>query len=98
MNNKRLVFSIYSGTLYEVPRDEFWNLDAGQVPLLEPPKQNCKKCFGRGYEYKERIRNEYQICRCTAAKVDWLALKEKNKNYLENTPGNTLCSTTSATS
>lgn len=87
MGDKRLIYSIYSGTVYEIPKEDFWNLDAGQVPLLSKPKGNCKHCFGRGYEYHEKIRNEYQICRCLVSKVDWPALKEKNTKYLEATPG-----------
>ena len=48
-NEKIKFYSLLSGEIYEVGRDELENLDQFQVPVKEMPSQSCKKCYGRGY-------------------------------------------------
>ena len=69
--NKKLYFSLFSGQIYEVPEDEVKNLDEAQIPLLERPKQNCNKCFGRGYIYKDIKSGFYTVCKCMKDKINF---------------------------
>lgn len=59
----KLFYSIFSGTIYEVFDSEVVNLDEGQIPLKKRPQSSCK-CFGRGYEYHDKEKGIYPICRC----------------------------------
>ena len=61
---KKLFFSLFSGTLYEVYETEVKNLDEGQIPLKKKPSSSCSHCFGRGYEFKDVKKSIYPICRC----------------------------------
>jgi hypothetical protein len=45
----KMFFSLTSGEIYEVQEDEVKNLDEHQVPLLQRPTNNCKKCYDRLY-------------------------------------------------
>jgi hypothetical protein len=58
----KTIFNVYSGELYELQEDELNNLQEGEIPLSCPPKRNCKKCYGRGYVGKDRLKSIYQPC------------------------------------
>lgn len=68
--NKKIFFSLFSGQVYELPEDEVLSADEGQIPLLNNPKPNCKKCYGRGYTDKDHHRNTYTPCKCIIKNLD----------------------------
>ena len=49
MKDLKLVFSLVTGEVYTVEKDEVEKLDNYQVLLKRRFPTNCKKCFGRGY-------------------------------------------------
>lgn len=75
----RKFFSLHSGQIYEVSEEEGALLDLSQVPLLHGPKHSCKKCYGRGWMYKEKIQNIYQICKCLP--VDWKEYIKRQREF-----------------
>lgn len=74
---KKLYISAYSGEIYYIPEDEEKNLDEGQIPLLQKPKENCNKCYGRGFTDKNIITGFYSICKCMRNRIDYNKLKER---------------------
>jgi hypothetical protein len=61
---KKQIYSIFSGTFYEIPEKDIKILDVGQVPLSKLPPSNCKKCFGRGYIGRDKDNFAYYACSC----------------------------------
>ena len=47
-NKKMWMYSIFSGTFYEIPESDFPLMDIGQLPLTKKPN-NCSKCHDRGH-------------------------------------------------
>lgn len=74
-SNKIPVYSVFSGTVYEIPEKDLKILDVGQIPLLKRPNQNCKKCYGRGYTGRDAQHFAYFACTCIRKIVDF----SKNK-------------------
>ena len=58
------IYSLFSGTLYEVYEREIVNLGDGHIPLDKFPKVTCKNCYGRGYTHYDKDRSIYPICQC----------------------------------
>lgn len=63
------IFSVFSGTFYEVPESDFGILDIGQIPLAKKPSK-CSKCFNRGYVGRDNKTFVYAICSCLHKAVD----------------------------
>ena len=63
-------YSLLSGEIYEVGRDEIKNLDQFQVPLKGSPKTSCKKCYGRGFVGFDVHRKYYRMCKCLNSQID----------------------------
>ncbi len=73
-NNTVQVYSIFSGTFYEVTKADFKLLDIGQIPLLKIPK-SCKKCNGRGHVGRNSESYGYFVCNCLRKVVDHSIIK-----------------------
>ncbi len=56
------IFNVYSGSVFELQEEELKNLQEGEMPLEKAPKRNCKKCYGRGYTGKDKLKFIYQPC------------------------------------
>jgi hypothetical protein len=63
MKNKMKMYSVFSGTFYEIPEDDFKLMDIGQLPLTKTPAK-CNKCYGRGHLGKDTQTNGYAVCFC----------------------------------
>ena len=82
MEKKLLYFSLFSGQIYDVPEDEVKLLDGFQIPLIERPKDTCRKCYGRFYTAFNTTGGYYEVCASCARKyVDAkrLGLKKNDK-------------------
>jgi hypothetical protein len=50
MENKNIIiYSVFSGTIYEIPEKDKNHLDISHIPLKEYPKTNYKQNYGRLY-------------------------------------------------
>jgi len=75
--DKQLYFSATSGVIYELPKDMNKALDQYQVPLLNQPKSNCTKCFGRLYTGYNLSLKAFNICpKCGHRIIDYVQIKE----------------------
>ena len=73
----KTIYSAYSGTIYNIPEEDFHLMDMGQIPLNKKPSANCKKCFGRGHNGRDKTSLIYEVCNCVKKVVD---LEEVKKN------------------
>ena len=64
------IYSVFSGTIYQVPEKDIKILDIGQIALLKQPPNNCKKCYGRGYSGRDSDNFAYYGCTCIRKIVD----------------------------
>lgn len=64
MSNYIYIFSLITGQIFETSEEDLKLLFPYQIPLSEKPKNNCKKCFGRGYESIDQKTNVYNPCKC----------------------------------
>jgi hypothetical protein len=69
------MYSVFSGTYYEVLEKDLKLLNTGQIPLKGKPSQSCKKCYGRGHIGRDQNTYSYEICNCIRKKVDFDLLK-----------------------
>lgn len=56
------IFNVYSGSVFELQEEELKNLQEGEIPLEKAPKKSCKKCYGRGYTGKDKLKFIFQPC------------------------------------
>jgi len=63
-NNTTHVYSVFSGTLYEILTSDIKYLDEGQIPLSSLPKKNCKKCYGKFNLGRDAQNLTYSPCSC----------------------------------
>jgi hypothetical protein len=73
------MFSIFSGTFYDLPESDIDIIDVGQVPLMKLPPSNCKKCYGRGYTGRDYQNYGYVPCNCVRKVVDVSKIKRGNE-------------------
>jgi hypothetical protein len=64
MNNDIYVYSLVTGQIYRTIKDDLKLLFPYQIPLASLPKNNCKKCFGRGYESLDGRTGLHNPCKC----------------------------------
>jgi hypothetical protein len=69
------MFSIFSGTFYDLPEGDITIVDEGQIPLLKNPPSNCKKCYGRGYTGRDAQNYGYIPCMCVRKVVNFSIIK-----------------------
>lgn len=82
MNNTKHIYSVFSGTFYEIPEKDLKILDIGQIPLKHKYK-NCKKCFNRGHSGRDTKTFAHQLCNCIKKIIDFDCVKSllpENKN------------------
>lgn len=70
-NKQKLFMSLFSGQIYTIDETQTANLDEGQIPLLDYPKENCRKCYGRGYIDKNLTTGFYTICTCMKTRINF---------------------------
>jgi hypothetical protein len=58
------VYSVFSGTIYDVLESDIKLLDVGQVPLIKNPPRNCKKCYGRYNTGRDHQNYSFSPCSC----------------------------------
>lgn len=75
-------FSIFSGTIYELPIDFVNSVDEGQFPLVTKPKNTCR-CYGRGYESFDAKQNTYNMCSCMRKCIDPLFVPKEIRVPIE---------------
>lgn len=66
-----IIYSVFSGTVYEIPEKDLKILDIGQIPLLKRPNNKCSKCYGRGYNGRDAQNFAYFACSCIRKVVDF---------------------------
>lgn len=71
MINKKIIYSVFSGTFYDIPEKDVKILDIGQVPLIKKPSSSCLKCYGRGHTGRDMTSFSYQICNCVRKNIDF---------------------------
>jgi hypothetical protein len=84
----KIIYSVFSGTYYEVLEKDVTLLNVGQIPLKSYPSQNCKKCYGRGHLGREQNTYAFDICSCVRKKIDFDLVKSlmpQDTNTLNNT-------------
>jgi len=64
-----LVYSVFSGTFYEILESDFKLLDIGQIPLIKAPSK-CSKCYGRGHQGRDKMTYGFAVCSCLRKLVD----------------------------
>ena len=80
----KIVYSVFSGTVYEIPEKDLKILDIGQVPLTKHPNRNCPKCYGRHYTGRDSQNFAYLACSCIRKVVDHTNYSEKLVDVSEN--------------
>jgi hypothetical protein len=76
-----LMFSVFSGTFYEIPTEDVLLVDMGHLPLNSKPRTNCKKCHGMGYLGRESQNLTYRACLCVQKVINFSILKEIENKY-----------------
>jgi hypothetical protein len=74
-NKNLLIFSVFSGTYYNLPEADIPLLEPGHIPLSKQPKTSCKKCFGRGYTGRDSNNLSHHICSCVQKVINFDILK-----------------------
>lgn len=82
MNKTILFFSAFSGTFYELPESDISHMYPGQLPLKKQPKQNCKKCVGRGYTGRDVNNLFYITCSCLQKELNLDILKQIEDKHI----------------
>ena len=75
MQTTKLIYSVFSGTYYEVLEKDIKLLDVGQIPLTSKPSNSCKKCNSRGYIGRDVKTYAFEICNCVKKKIDFDYIK-----------------------
>lgn len=77
MNKNLIVYSVFSGCIFEMPEIDSKILDVTQIPLKQYPKKNCNKCYGRYYTSRDTSNFAYYACNCVRKVVDRANYTEK---------------------
>ena len=64
MSNDMYVYSLVTGQIYKTTTDDLPLLFPYQIPLINIPKNNCKFCYGRGYDSIDQKTSLYNPCKC----------------------------------
>jgi hypothetical protein len=63
------VYSIITGQIYPIQEADLKVLFNYQIPITQLPRSSCKKCYGRGYAFREERTGFYQMCSCIGTKI-----------------------------
>lgn len=81
MNKEIIVcYNLFTGTYYNVLKEDVVLLDQHQIPLNKKPSSSCKKCYGRGYIGKNKTDFTYIPCSCLQKQINFDILKDILKN------------------
>ena len=80
MQTTKLIYSVFSGTYYDVLEKDIKHLDVGQLPLISKPSNSCKKCNGRGNVGRDIKTYALEVCNCVKKKIDFEYLKSLMPN------------------
>jgi hypothetical protein len=80
-SNKKtiLLFSVFSGTFFEVLEKDYEHFNEGYVPLKKLPSTNCKSCYGRGYTGRNKQNLSFQPCNCMRKVVNYEFIEQNRK-------------------
>jgi hypothetical protein len=70
-----LIYSVFSGTYYNVLVKDIPLLNVGQIPLKKQPPASCKKCYGRGHTGRDKQTYAYNICNCIRKNINFDLVK-----------------------
>lgn len=79
----RLIYSVFSGTYYDVLEKDIKLLDIGQIPLIERPSKSCKHCKGRGHVGRDIKTMAHEICNCVRKKIDFDLIEKLLPNNIK---------------
>jgi hypothetical protein len=74
-SNTVWIYSVFSGTLYQLPEKDISLLDIGQLPLLKKPNTSCKKCYGKMDLGRDAQNYAYVPCSCLRKVINFDILK-----------------------
>jgi hypothetical protein len=75
-----LIYSVFSGSFYDLLDSDLDLLDVGHLPLLKAPKK-CNKCYSRGYTGRDSQNLTYSPCSCVQKVLNFDILKKiENKH------------------
>ena len=77
-NNTKKIFSVFSGTFYEILEKDVPILNNGQI-ILKQEFKACSKCYKRGYVGRNAETLVFNPCNCVRKSVD-LVLTNNNAN------------------
>jgi hypothetical protein len=81
-NDLCYIFSLTTGSIYTIQKDELDKLDDLQIPLLSIPSSSCKKCYGRLYTGYNTVTKNYVLCKgCLRKYADMEYIKNKAKQH-----------------
>lgn len=80
--NSILVYSVFSGTIYDFPESDIDLLQMGHLPLTKQPK-SCKKCFSRGYLGRDAQNLTYSPCSCIQKVLNLDILKTLENKHVQ---------------
>jgi hypothetical protein len=85
MNKETITFyNLYTGTFYDVLKDDVHLLSENQIPLNKKPSSSCKKCYGRGFLGKNSVDFTYIPCSCLQKHINLNILKDILNNDKKN--------------
>ncbi len=70
MKEYRYYFSLVTGQVVRILKDEIKHLEKYQIPLIKEPKSGCSKCFDRKYLHQELDSQIYYPCQCVRKVID----------------------------
>jgi len=78
--NSILIYSVFSGSFYDLPESDASLLEVGHLPLTGKPKK-CNKCYNRGYSGRDSVNLTYSPCLCVHKVLNFDILKKiENKH------------------
>ena len=77
MNEKRYYFSLATGEIYQIEKEDIPVLFEYQIPLLKRPSSSCKGCYGRGSVGQDSVKKFFHPCKCLEKVID-------NENFKKN--------------
>jgi len=80
MNENKYIYSVFSGTIYQVPEKDLKILDVAQIPLQKLPNKSCSKCYGRGYKGRDAENYAYYACTCIQKVADLKMIDNEAKS------------------
>lgn len=69
------MFSIFSGTFYDLLETDLNLMDEGQLPLIKNPSSSCKKCYGRGHIGRDAQNYGFIPCMCVRKVINLSIIK-----------------------